>query len=319
MITFEHLCGILESTINELLIAHDDGFIGARKYRFILHRDAGTYKTADKIGNDVTRYINGQVQIVNQQNDTTTDGSTNSVYQLQIELLVPITNANSKALISQDIESVRQNLDSYFSTNTNAFITDEDNKVYSYTQKSSIGRSVMRQMYNQVGDAVSFLIYSNWTFVEQGAPSRLMRIALDGNILPFATVAINRESAMERHIPSKTETIDSVTVPTSSAFTITVQLPTKLSAGCAIITRALLEGDNNTAHLVTVTVPLEYDTEEGEIGVTMLEKSYYMTIRSNGLSGEHSLNATTSVAFDLADMSTGIMTLSEYAQTHPIE
>jgi hypothetical protein len=322
MITFYQLCDHLSNIFNELIQNGEGLWFGGRKYKLIMQKDAGRYQKPKREGNTVTRFLNAYAHIINQQNDTSVDGTTNSVYQLQIDIAVPIddikTNLDMTGTVMSDIEQVRAILDAYLAANTNAFMLDDDGGVYSYTQKSSVGRSVERGNLPYIGDAVIFSIFTNWTFIQNGSPSRLITATLDGEPLPYASIAINREAATEMAIPSNSVTPDAKALATGTTLSVTLQMPTKLGGACQIFTRALLEGTTNVAHVLTLSLPLSYEVDGEEISANFVTKSYYVLIKTNGYAGEYSLNTTTSVTLVEINLNNESTTFSAYAQAHPI-
>ena len=254
------------------------------RYEFFVVADTADYKKADREGNTVTYYINGNLIVTSSNVESTQAGSLNATLGARLDLLVPVVDGIDEDGNKEIVATVRKILDEYFSTNGSGVMQG-----YYYGYQYNIAVSGARANFPMVGDGFIFSVDISYYFIENGVSSKSIELRINRYNVDYLTLGVSRSTTQESDTPSDTENGASKNVDLASVFAINITMPLLLVPYVDAFSKYLVGlreiGD-------PLDVILNIPTSEGTGTVS---NSYRMTISEMKLNSEGALNASISV------------------------
>lgn len=267
-------------------------------YKFFVVADTADYKRAEREGNKVTVFINGNLILTSSNVESTQAGSVNATIGTRLDLLVPVLDGNDEDGNKQLVEDVRAILDDYFSTNGEGNISD-GTKTFYYGYQYNIAVSGARAMLPEVGDSFIFSIDISYYFIENGVSSKAIKLKIDNDNVDYLTLGISRNTTQESDTPSDTQNGAAENVDLATVFAINVTMPMILSNYMnKVVAYALGQRTIGTAMRVVLTMP-RWDNPNSVTDSDQFTQEYNMVISDAKINSEGALNA--SVSFTLTE------------------
>lgn len=271
-------------------------------YKFFVVADTADYKRAEREGNKVTVFINGNLILTSSNVESTQAGSVNATIGTRLDLLVPVLDGNDEDGNKQLVEDVRAILDDYFSTNGEGNISD-GTKTFYYGYQYNIAVSGARAMLPEVGDSFLFSIDISYYFIENGVSSKAIRLIIGDEVVDYLTLGISRNTTQESDTPSDTRNGAAKNVNLATVLAIHVTMPMILSNYMnSVVDYAL--GNRSIGENLEVgkifSVFLEMPRyPESQSGSDTARGMYNMVLSDAKINSEGALNA--SVSFTLTE------------------
>jgi hypothetical protein len=193
-------------------------------YKFFIVADTADYKHAEREGNTVTSYINGNLILTGSNVESTQAGNLNATIETRLDLLVPVFDGSDEDGNKQLVENVRKILDDYFSTNGDG---EEDG--YYYGWQYNIAVSGARANLPAIGDSFLFSVDITWYFIQNGVSSKSIVLKMKHNgtypVVDYLTFGISRSSTQESDTPADTDNGAAGNVDLASVMSIHFTMP----------------------------------------------------------------------------------------------
>lgn len=254
---------------------------------FNLFSDTGKFKRAYKKTNAVTDIINGVVSIVSSETTPNVDGMLISSITSRVEVVIRLKDEEDD--IQQSIERdgkineeiVENGNTTYIKLVRNAlseFTQDQSvetmkagGKTYTVSKAYNFAETGVRSQRDRTGDSMTFVFYAYFNIIENGQNSHSFVFKLDGQIIPYQQCTVSRTDISDADVYSG----DTGAKATSSGsvFSVSLSVPSFVSFFNTAVSRYILEGEQNVAHILEVSfgkgvknaigavsdVPVEYD------------------------------------------------------------
>jgi hypothetical protein len=214
------------------------------QYAFRLLSDTDAYEAGERVGNNVVRYINGEMNVINNQTEGIGSTTYNAVIETKVEFLVSLIGPEkkNKALINA-IRSLVNNTLQYAETSS----VDYNGMTYTHITEYSILNSGIREQRDIVGDSVSLTIFITHSYVALGVASSAIRVSVFNPFTnEYELVAYDNEGAARKTIteqntyaksvntdntnidPSYTVPNESCALPSSTLYTLSFDMYSRL-------------------------------------------------------------------------------------------
>lgn len=329
MLNFTQFSGEIEEALNKLVEEADNSNLnGLRdRYRFRIRTDAANYAKAERNGNTVTRYINGMLNIVESNLETTNGGKINATVSMILELAVPVVDDQDENGNLELVKTVRDLLNAHFSSNTFGSVVGTSGEAYNYGSQYSIPTCGERGVHPLLGDGVLFVVTLDYYFIESGINSRSIQLYIDGNRVEYELFGMRRTASTEPYVgavvttspenaPYNADAHSAKTLSSFTVFSICFDAPALLDATGQMATDYLMNGEANKGHLVTIIRPKRIkETQDGTDTYTTknTEYNYIMAFTDVGNNAQNVLNASSSVTMAEVPVNNGIIELSAAA------
>ena len=237
---------------------------------FRLFTDTGKYRRAQRTANTVTDYINGIVSVTASDISSTNDGMEYGTTTLRTELLVRCRDTEED--VYEDVESedgeeeselieegndnyiaaIRAFLDGVFAKQTYTTMTDEAGINFNVSVGYSLAMSGVRNQNPRTGDSYTFVFYAYYNLIQSGENSRLYIAYLDGEQLPYSAMTLRRVPVQEQNVFSGSGDSASRAVNSGTTFGLSLECPAFQTTVNTAVKNYILNGENNTAHFLTV-------------------------------------------------------------------
>lgn len=253
-------------------------------YKFFIVADTADYKHAEREGNTVTSYINGNLILTGSNVESTQAGNLNATIETRLDLLVPVFDGSDEDGNKQLVENVRKILDDYFSTNGEGNEGD-----YYYGWQYNIAVSGARANLPAIGDSFLFSVDITWYFIQNGVSSKsiILKMVYGGvtYIVDYLTFGISRSSTQESDTPADTDNGAAGNVDLASVMSIHFTMPLLRDEYVEEFTGYSLGlVDIGKVQTMKITIP-----------PTSSEKSFNMHISDVKINAEGATNASLSV------------------------
>lgn len=242
MINIAQLAEYFENSLNENV---NSGVLAPTGIMFNIFTDTGKYVKAERENNDITRNINGLYTVssneIQNTSGTETGGLTIATISSRIEFLIPClddendiytttvdyeTGTSTKELIqhgnSAYIQSIR-NLFSKICAKTYQYQQDDNGTSYNITVTYTVAVSGNREQLPETGDCFTFLIYANYSIVENGSNSKEWKLYIDGVLIPYLSMTPRRIPTSESSVFNYG--LSTKNIPTSTTLGISIESP----------------------------------------------------------------------------------------------
>ena len=237
---------------------------------FRLFTDTGKYRRAQRTENTVTDYINGIVSVTASDISSTNDGMEYGTTTLRTELLVRCRDTEED--VYEDVESedgeaeselieegndnyiaaIRAFLDGVFAKQTYTTMTDEAGINFNVSVGYSLAMSGVRNQNPRTGDSYTFVFYAYYNIIQSGENSRLYIAYFDGEQLPYSAMTLRRVPVQEQNVFSGSGDSASRAVNSGTTFGLSLECPAFQTTVNTVVKNYILNGENNTAHFLTV-------------------------------------------------------------------
>ena len=237
---------------------------------FRLFTDTGKYRRAQRTENTVTDYINGIVSVTASDISSTNDGMKYGTTTLRTELLVRCRDTEED--VYEDVESedgeaeselieegndnyiaaIRAFLDGVFAKQTYTTMTDEAGINFNVSVGYSLAMSGVRNQNPRTGDSYTFVFYAYYNIIQSGENSRLYIAYFDGEQLPYSAMTLRRVPVQEQNVFSGSGDSASRAVNSGTTFGLSLECPAFQTTVNTVVKNYILNGENNTAHFLTV-------------------------------------------------------------------
>ena len=221
-------------------------------YAFRIVTDADSYEAGERIGNNVVRYINGEMNVINNQTEGIGSTTYNAVIETKVEFLVPLVGPErkNKALIKA-IRALVNNTLQYTETQEDSVNGIQEDSVngmmYTHITDYGILNSGMREQRDIVGDSVSLTIFITHSYVALGVASSAIRVSVFNPFTnEYELVAYDNEGAARKTVteqntyakdvntdntandPTFTIPNESCSLPSSTVYTLSFDMYSRL-------------------------------------------------------------------------------------------
>lgn len=234
--------------------------------KFAVFSDAGTYKKAFKSREKKEKYTNGLLT-AGSSSILPTQGLTIATQNASFEIVVALPNPSTDDEI---IAAHRAVLDEYFKryevqaieqpitdANGNAAVT-----TYSVGAVYSLASTGTGAVRDGIGTSITFDVYIEYGYIENGLNSNDCKFTLDGYPLPFRAVKITKSPQVQSDSYSDSAgrgTSKNLSFARSFDFVLPA-LSDKTGIG-SIVNAELLENDLNKIHSLTVQMGTNAETK----------------------------------------------------------
>ena len=259
-------------------------------YEFNIVQDTDEYKSFDRAGNDIRRYINGVMSIVS--NDVVSiaeDANNDPTKALQafsadvaasVELIVPITA--KKRSLNDLLCAVRNHIESVLQVNSQSTVI-YDGMAYLQLIRYALPLTGVRTQVPMVGDSIVLQMDILYSFVAQGiAPDSYKIFYIDDNNtehrIYYQRCGFARRTISEQATPSKpgNDLPTSQNVPSSTLFSINLDLIARLTPFDDLITEYTIK-KKVAPFSIRVETPMQDKTAS---------ETFTMMFDSAGLNGQ---------------------------------
>lgn len=237
-------------------------------FEFLIHADTGEYKPHTRVGNKITRYINGELAITSSNVSGTNLENLTAVISTRLEFLVPMVGArkSNNALLNAVRDHIANKLrfadEKYTKIGTQVFL-----QVINFDFAST----GIREQIAGVGDAITLSMYVTFSYIMSGIASdgiQLYLMSVNGDpldppcLIPYSKLGIARKLVTESNVFSdKSVNVPiSRSLPTSSVLSINVDLLARLTAFDEAMRNYRLKGQIDTL-TIKVKEAIETDSD----------------------------------------------------------
>lgn len=299
MITLRELAGDLEAKLNDSIKGGDyfvNSFTPNEKYEFNIVLDAGEYKKATRVGNEVTKYINGVITLDSDEKAGIHDSAINASISAIFEFIIPDVDKTydiigPKGELIDTItfkDAVRELVDDTLSASEQYYMQDEAGNYFLVTSSHSFANPGTLEIRYQTGNSLTMTVLLEYAIVASGfsAASIEMWVNQGGDslirIYP-ARLDVSRSSVQEGVIRSDRAVSETLTQTTQ--LTIGITKPLRCDAFDNAAMRYIFESD-----VTLLGITLKYPTGISAGGdVEMTEKTYTLSFAEASVAGEQNL------------------------------
>lgn len=284
MLSLSTYAGMLEDGLNAQL---NDPDLSFRVWAY-----AGEEEVNTRIGNTVKKKIYCVLSLTDAANDATQIEMGTNVLTLTVcvPLKRPLTDVGGNSVNRYDrillgqypfLQDVSDAISAYFAVSKNIIYSD-GGKTYSLGVNASIPTTGNVDIISQLGNCVVMNVGITMMYVEGGINSRAVKIAVDGEEIPYITFQPDADGVIEADVQAGGMRRKSYESATAVSFALTVPAVDNSFTGTAF--KFLFDPVPNSAHFVTVNV-----------GQT--EYSYMMMISSPSAAAERVANVGITLNF----------------------
>lgn len=274
-------------------------------YEFRIRLDTDEFTPPSRVANEITQYVHGIAYEQASDIETVGESVFNGSIDFRLDLLIPIKKQGKRGQI-EILTTVRGLLDNYFSRNQNGVMLDDDGNLFSYGLKTTLLNTGTRETIPAVGDCITFSVYLNYVFIQDGVNSKSIHVEIDGSPLGFIRAGEHRQAIQESNVQADDINAVGKNVTTSTQYTLSIEVPATLTNAYRIIRNFIRNGDRS-AHLITIK---DYSD------TNVVENNYVMTFNEAGLNYETYFNAAINVKLVEANTNVDSQPMSAAAQAY---
>ena len=294
MIQIQELASAIDDALNRELNTYPNKYPHLNsdwgKYRFNVVADTADYKRAEREGNKVTYFIQGNLLLEGSNVESTQSGKLNASLQTTLELLVPIVDVEDDDGNKEIVSSVRTLLDTVLTSNGAG--TNAEGTLIKYGYQYNIAVSGARASVPMLGDSFIFSIQIEWYFIEGGVNSKEIKLRHNNVIIDYTAFGIKRATTQESNVPSTTGNGSAKNVDLASVFTLTIAMPLLNTDFCKTCTQYAL-GNRRIGQTIGITVTFPFTISESSF--QGIEKTFILNIADASINVEGVMNASLSV------------------------
>lgn len=271
---------------------------------FRLFTDTGKYQEAERNYNSVTEYINGIASVTSSNTSNTNDGLEYGTMTLRVEMLVRCKDTEEDVYQDEEVETdsgteiqsqfVDYGNDSYIQTirgyldNVLGVQTFSDIQEGSQTFNVSVGYGIVmsgiRSQNPHTGDSYTFIFYAYYNIIQSGENSRLYTIFVDGEQLPYSAMTLRRVPTQENNVYSASNDATARAINSNTLLGISLECPSIISEFSTVVKNYILNGEDNVAHILTLTL-------------NNVSKNYIVIFGEADLTAQNILNVAQTLSF----------------------
>lgn len=260
---------------------------------FHIVSDTGEYKKPDRVNNSVTDYTNAVIKLMASDISNLTDGSIVATINAKLDIIVRLPditadesyNAQQFETITQKVDKVREVLTLLTQNNTFEEETDDNGIEFAISTIYQQAVTGERNIVANVGDAFTFTVYIYYIIIQGGLNTKNTVFNLDGAILPYQSMTINRAKTYDSNVYADTTDGAVQNVAIQSNWSVTFELPAIKSDFFNDLLDYLLGDESlNCVHCLRFT-----------LGNT--KKSFLVTLGDSNLNGETIKNLGLKITF----------------------
>lgn len=260
MIELKELSEHIQNTLNN----NTSGFT------FKLHNDTGVYNEAVRSAidyNEVTQIINGVATITSTENSPTNDGRVIASMVVRCDFAIPLRDTEQDVYQATELNpegelvktgninylsALRSLFDKFASQQIITTIEDSNNNSYSVTAAFSYAESGTRAQRYGIGDSLTFVVYGYYNIIQNGENSRNYAFILDGQFIPYRSATLGRRPVSEADVYNGSKNGVAKSTSTASQLYVSLEVPAIVDRFNEAVKDYVLEGENNTVHLLTI-------------------------------------------------------------------
>jgi hypothetical protein len=255
--------------------------------------DTGEYKKPDRVGNEVTDYINCLLSLTSSDISNLTDGTVIATQTARLDVIVrmpdvaadEVYNNEELETVAMKIEQVRAVLSNL--TQSSEFVSikensdDESSPEYSVSIIYQNAVSGERNIVANIGDSFTFSVYIYYILIQGGINTKSLVFNLDGTILPYQAVSVIKSKTYDSNVFSNTLDGSVKNTAIQSNWSATFELPAIKGDFWDMIFEILTGADKlNTAHVLSFKVGSKINNYLVNIGEVTLNGE---TVKNAGL------------------------------------
>lgn len=272
-------------------------------FLFLIHADTGEYAIPTRAGNDITRYINGELTITSSSLAGYDEATSSASIETRLELIVPMFSKQKSN--NSLLNAVRLHISEALSYADKTYVEIEG-QTYLQLVTFDFAATGSRAQLPGVGDAIGLSMYITFSYVFTGISSESIKLFLnpvdennDGTLIPYAKLGIARKLTSENNVQSDSETTVPISksLPVSSVLTINFDALARLADFDAAAREYRLNGTIETLKIRIVEFA-GFDKDGNEI---YKKKDFDMILDLATLNAEQ--NAVCSATYTLVERS----------------
>lgn len=278
--------------------------------------DTGEYKKPDRVGNEVTDYINCLLSLTSSDISNLTDGTVIATQTARLDVIVRMPDVSADEVynneeletVAMKIEQVRAVLSTL--TQSSEFVSikensdDESSPEYSVSIIYQNAVSGERNIVANIGDSFTFSVYIYYILIQGGINTKSLVFNLDGTILPYQAVSVIKSKTYDSNVFSNTTDGSVKNTAIQSNWSATFELPAIKGNFWDSIFEILTGEDKlNTAHVLSFS--------DGSN-----RKNYLVNIGEVTLNGETIKNVGLKVSFFESDDNYDLISLPNSYQSY---
>lgn len=227
---------------------------------FKIWSTAGEWKKAERDGNKVTYFINGDLRVSSSSNDANIleMGINGLTLTMSVPVQAPRTNSKQTEEQLQKVKDGKYPfldlivgvVNDYFAVAQAFSETDENGDTYSIGYHAGTSISGTVDLVSILDQNVIVEVYIECYFIKNGVNSKDVVLTIDNDIVPYQTVKYSRNSEMDRDVYAATLVSKSIT--SSTAFSVDLQIPANDEYAARECVDYIFDGAPNQVHFVNV-------------------------------------------------------------------
>ena len=260
---------------------------------FHIVNDTGEYKEPERYNNTVIDYVNGVIKLTSSDLSKLSDGTVVSTQTAKLDIIIRLPdisadeefNGHQYETVEDKINKVRSVLNKLTQESSYEKMTDADSIEYSVSTIYQSATTGERNIVAHVGDSFTFTLFAYYMIIQGGLNSSNIVFNIDGYVLPYQTMTINRSITYDSNVYSNTTDGAIENVPIQSNWSVSFELPALKSGFFENIVRFIFGNDKlNTVHCLNIDL-------DGS------NKAYLVTLAETNLNGESYKNAGLKLVF----------------------
>jgi hypothetical protein len=197
-----------ETSLNEhgLSAASDAPVAKNTNFLFLIHADTGEYAIPSREGNDITRYINGELTVTSSSLAGYDEATSSASIETRLELIVPMLSKQKSN--NSLLNAVRLHISEALRYADKTYVEIEG-QTYLQLVTFDFAATGSRAQLPGVGDAIGLSMYITFSYVFTGISSESVKLFLnpvdennDGTLIPYAKLGIARKLTSENNVQS---------------------------------------------------------------------------------------------------------------------
>ena len=239
----EDFAGRIQNLLNDetslkdhgLTVTSDAPVAKNTNFLFLIHADTGEYAIPSREGNDITRYINGELTVTSSSLAGYDEATSSASIETRLELIVPMLSRqkSNNALLN----AVRLHISEALRYADKTYVEIEG-QTYLQLVTFDFAATGSRTQLPGVGDAIGLSMYITFSYVFTGISSESVKLFLnpdgedDGTLIPYAKLGIARKLTSESNVQSDSGMTPPISksLPVSSVLTINFDALARLAA-----------------------------------------------------------------------------------------
>lgn len=247
------------------------------KYRFRIMEDAGEFKAGERKGNEVTKYINGILSLINSDKNISSGYQTNLIWteviSAKLDLIIPDISMTRPGLDGKPIEFLSQVRNLIDDALSKPDATESTTLTYSY---ANTGEKAIRE---GVGESMTLTIFLTYYILHGGVKSSNYKIIVGGEEIRYLRLDVSRTSTQGAYTKSTSANYSSGVRNEASSLVVSVTKP--------------ISGDRLDEKIQSYLIDGINDPFNVKISMRETEKTFKMVISEGGNSAEAFLAAST--------------------------